>query len=243
MLLGLTTAVTPIIYFPSPTVWRVCGPLLIVAFGVYLLSVAAAIARGVLTAPEGSDSDSDSDSDGEPDPETNPLLHPNTGPPPTRPVRPLGRHILLLLLGLALLTLSGYLLSASASALTDQLHLSSILFGVVILALATTLPEKMVALLSGRRGHAGILLANCAGSNIFLLTLCLGAVMAGSGGGLDAGGVKGVELGVLWAATWGLVGVAWFGGGKWAGGAMVAGYVAFVVAEFAVIHGVGGEDL
>ncbi|KAK3898039.1 hypothetical protein C8A05DRAFT_38386 [Staphylotrichum tortipilum] len=176
VLLALTTAVIPLVYFPSATLWRVCGPVLIVVFVGYVASVAVAVGRGVLDAPEGSDSESESDIESEVGAERSPLLHPHEAPT-TRP-RQLRRHILLLLLGLGLLTLSGYLLSASASALTDELNLSSVLFGVVILALATTLPEKMVALLSGRRGRAGILLAGCAGSNIFLLTLCLGVSRA-----------------------------------------------------------------
>jgi Ca2+/Na+ antiporter len=54
--------------------------------------------------------------------------------------------------------------------------------------------------MSGARGQSGILVANTVGSNIFLLTLCLGIVLLGAdqpeqlrvvGGSLDLGVVSG----------------------------------------------------
>ncbi len=92
------------------------GRFLIVAFTAYLLSVAVAIARGVLAAPEASDCNSDSDSNEEANTETNTLSYPNGA---LCPARPLYRYILLLLLGLVLLTLLGYVLSVSILALID----------------------------------------------------------------------------------------------------------------------------
>lgn len=143
-----------------------------------------------------------------------------------------------LLLGFLAICLAGYVLSQAASNITDQLGVSDVLFGVIVLAIATTLPEKFVAVMSGHRGHPGILVANCAGSNIFLLTLCVGLIMVDTRGTLDDGNVTVPELVVLWASTLGLTGTVWFGArfGRWIGAVMLAGYVAFIVLEFTVIH-------
>lgn len=116
--------------------------------------------------------------------------------------------------------------------------MSDISFGVVILSIATTLPEKLIAVMSGYRGHTGILVANCAGSNIFLLSLCCGIVLVSTQGELDRGNVTIWELAVLWMSTLAFALTVWFGSraGKAIGVLMVMGYVAFIVLEFAVIH-------
>ncbi|KAM5353428.1 hypothetical protein ACJ41O_000078 [Fusarium nematophilum] len=256
MLLVLTTLATAILYFPTHVVWEVCGPALIATFGVYLVLVSLAIARGVLTAPEDSD-DSDSGSDSSSGAEsvaeiavateTDPLINPIT--PNTTASRPdrhgrrtLRHHGFYLVLGFLTICLAGYILSEAATNITDQFGISDVLFGVVILAIATTLPEKFVAVMSGYRGHPGILVANCVGSNIFLLSLCVGIVMVDTTGSLDGGNVTMPELVTLWGSTLGLTLTVWFGAGicRWIGVAMLVGYVTFLVLEVTVIHRVAG---
>jgi len=85
-------------------------------------------------------------------------------------------HLFHLLIGFLSLLISAFVLSHAATTLVDQLGLSDRVFGLVVLSIATTLPEKLVAVVSGSRGQAGIMVANTVGSNIFLLTLCLGIV-------------------------------------------------------------------
>ena len=92
----------------------------------------------------------------------------------TTPKHGIPYHIGNLVLGFLAIVLSSYVLSHAASNLVDEIGLSDVLFGVVILSIATTLPEKFIAVLSGWRGHTGILVANTVGSNIFLLSLCMG---------------------------------------------------------------------
>lgn len=186
-----------------------------------------------------------------------PSLPPNEasallGPRPAHR-RPLGvkkgrkallHHALQLLLGFLLLSLSGYLLSHSASSLSTELGLADSLAGLTILSFVTTLPEKIVALLSGARGHAGILVASTAGSNIFLLTLCLGiTLLAGNdigSGSTDEDGNRQVfditinELAVLWFSTLVFAAVIWFGARRAVGALMLAAYVTFLVAEFTI---------
>ncbi|KAK1450548.1 hypothetical protein CMEL01_07884 [Colletotrichum melonis] len=163
LLLGITTAVIPITYLPR---W--------------------AISRGTLVAPEGSDSDSSSDGDdtsssssdfsnssrrnsrapaSQPVPETNDtdgerqlLLRPSDRF--LRRRRGLTYHIAYLFAGFLAICLSGYILSHAATNIADALGASEVLFGIVVLAIGTTLPEKFIAVLSGQRGHGGILVAN-----------------------------------------------------------------------------------
>ena len=112
------------------------------------------------------------------------------------------------------------------------------LFGIVILAIATTLPEKFVAVLSGNRGHVGILVANTVGSNFFPLSLCLGIVMVDTSGNFDGGNISVSELCVLWGSTLALTMTVWYGEriGRWTGGTMLFGYIVFIISEFTVIH-------
>jgi Ca2+/Na+ antiporter len=141
-----------------------------------------------------------------------------------------------LLLGFSAICLAGYVLSHAASTIVDEFKISDVLFGVVILSIATTLPEKFIAVMSGRRGNAGILVANTAGSNVFLLSLCSGIVILDTKGDFPRGNVGALELGVLWGSTVAFTVTVWFGArfGRWIGGAMVVAYIAFIAIEFAV---------
>ncbi len=249
LLLLLTTVFVALAYFKQ--IGRIVGALLIALFALYIISIALAIYRGVVDAPEGSDSDesdsgtSDDDSDEESitrrsvpaGTETSPLLANNTVTPnATKTQRPRGLtyHITQLVLGFATLSISGYLLAHAASSIADALGISGTVLGMTILSLATTLPEKFVAVLGGSRGHAGIIVANTAGSNIFLLTLCLGVVLVN--GGLDSpvSSVTVFELTVTWTSAALFFLVVILGVGRWAGAVMLASYVAFLVLEITV---------
>ncbi|KAJ0109616.1 hypothetical protein J7T55_014178 [Diaporthe amygdali] len=76
--------------------------------------------------------------------------------------------------GFAALTLSGFILSRSSTRLASAINMSDSAFGATFLSLATTLPEKFLAVMSSSKGHTGLLVADAVGSNVFLLTLCLG---------------------------------------------------------------------
>ncbi|KAK1637494.1 hypothetical protein BDP81DRAFT_372227 [Colletotrichum phormii] len=273
LLLGVTTAIVPITYFPRELLWRVTGITLVVAFVVYLLSIGWAINRGTLVAPEGSDSGSSSDEDdtsslssdsststrgddraptssssqAEPqttdtDGEQQPLLRPSERFLRRRRRRSLSYHIAYLFAGFLAICLAGYILSHAATNIADALGASDVLFGIVVLAIGTTLPEKFIAVISGRRGHGGILVANTVGSNVFLLTLCLGIVMVGTEGALgSAGSVSVAELAVLWGSTALFTGSMWLSGRvqRVVGGVMLIEYVGFIVAEFTLLRRTG----
>ncbi|KAF7351901.1 hypothetical protein MVEN_01151800 [Mycena venus] len=267
LLLSLTTFVTPITYFSKRAISLACGITLIALFGIYVGSIGWAISKGNLAAPEDSDDDSsdgnssvymterrstsrdqpeslpDEPAHAPPSGHTHPTSDPAPGPSSDTSRHrhhTLRYHIFYLFIGFLAICIAGYVLSHAAIIITDEFGISDVLFGVIILAIITTLPEKFIAVISGHRGHVGILVANTAGSNIFLLSLCLGIIMVDTSGKFNDGNVKIPELAVLWGSTLGFTLTVWFGGkfSRWIGAVMLLCYVAFIVLEFTVIHSV-----
>lgn len=251
-LLIITTLIVLIFYFSCRAAWLVCGAVLITLFGAYVISIGWAISRGKLTAPEDSDTDS-SDDESEAasiissiNDEAQVSQGYGTITPSSQRTnqrrRSLNYHIGHLVLGFLTICLAGYVLSHAAINVTDAIGISDVLFGVTILAIATTMPEKFVAVLSGNRGHMGILVANTVGSNVFLLLLCLGIILLETSGEFNSGSINIPELIVLWCTTLAFTITIWVGGrfDRWIGGAMLLGYIAFIVLEFTVIHKMAG---
>lgn len=258
LLLLITAPVIALVYFGKGGV--ILGSILIVVFGLYLLSIGVAIFRGVLAAPEPDDSsDDDSNSDANShspssrtspatmradienartSDENQPLLAETSPPPPpfTTPRHPPHRlltHILQLILGFLSLSLSGYILSHSATSIASELHISGTVYGITILAFATTLPEKFVAVIGASRGHSGIVVANTVGSNIFLLTLCLGVVYVS---GDEVGTISPFELAVALGSVVALAAIVFLGARRWVGAVLLVAYVVFFVLEFTVFR-------
>ena len=218
---------------------RVAGIFFIVTFVVYTLSVIYGIYKGVLDAPEEDSSDEESDRDEEASTsatEASSLLaNGRTRDDIHEPKRSLLFHVFQLVLGFIALSLSGYVLSHTASSLASAMNLSNTVIGITILSFATTLPEKFLSVLSGIRGHGGIVVASTAGSNIFLLTLCLGIIfVVGSGDEKLEDEMVSFEVWTTWASSTVLMGIVFVGGRRWMGAVLLAAYIAFIVFEFTV---------
>lgn len=243
---------------------RIFGGVAVVAFGLYIASVGWYIYKGVLAAPE--DSDSDSDSDGEEErveasreeernerrrllvdgdaeavgDET--LSQQSSGVEiARRRQRSLAAQIGGVLVGLIALSVAGYVTSTSAGNLADALHIPDSVFGATILAFVTTLPENLVAVLSGFRGHSGIMVANTAGSNIFLLTLCFGVILLATGENLEVGRGQVFGLVVTWASTAAFAIIVLCGGRRWMGIILIVVYIGYLVSMFVYFGGI--DDL
>ncbi len=81
---------------------------------------------------------------------------------------------LFLLLGLAVLSLSGnYLVDGSVS-MARHLKVSTLVVGVVIVSFGTSAPELLVSLQGAIKGHPDIAVGNVVGSNISNIALVLG---------------------------------------------------------------------
>lgn len=226
---------------------QIVGGVLIAIFALYVVSIIYAICNGIASPPELSDSDSDreySDSDdGESVihaimSENSPLIENELTPSSTdkgsRRSRSLTYHIFQLILGFISLSLSGYILSHSAFTIADSLHLSGTVFGLTVVSFATTLPEKLVAILSGSRGHSGIMAATTAGSNIFLLTLCVGVVAVAGYQVQEADNFVLFELVAVWVSSLLFCAVIFMGMGRNAGLVLLAAYLGFLYLEFTV---------
>ncbi|KAH7419949.1 hypothetical protein BKA64DRAFT_29876 [Cadophora sp. MPI-SDFR-AT-0126] len=147
-------------------------------------------------------------------------------------------HLTHLTLGFLALSLSGYILSHSIATLSAEFSLSSTLLGITLLSFATTLPEKLVSIFSAKRGESGIVVANTAGSNIFLVTLCAGVLYLTGDIASLKGSVTIFEIGCMWASSAVLFGIVMFGGRRWMGWALFAGYIGFIVCEFSMNRGI-----
>lgn len=150
--------------------------------------------------------------------------------------KPLLAHVSQLLLGLVMLLLSGYVIARSASLIGTKLGLTGTVTGTTILSIATTLPEKVVAVMAGARRQPGLMVANTVGSNIFLVTLCAGVIFVAGGGEVDARHrVSLVESLALWVSAAMLLVVVLVPAGRLgrlgAGLVMLACYVLFLVLE------------
>ncbi|PYI17220.1 hypothetical protein BO99DRAFT_475185 [Aspergillus violaceofuscus CBS 115571] len=253
LLLVVTTLFVILAFFNQLN--QIVGGVLIAVFGLYFGSIFYAIYKGVASPPELPDSDDDSDSgvssDNEADEsatqapelcETSPLIANERNPSSStgessdgRRIRSLPYHLLQLILGFLALSLSGYIISHSAVTVADSLHLSGTVFGVTVVSFATTLPEKFVAVLSGARGHGGVLAATTTGSNIFLLTLCVGVVaLAGDQAQEVGGGFVAFELLAVWASSFVFFAVVFLGLGRSAAVALLGAYLAFLCLELTV---------
>lgn len=226
---------------------REAGGVLVVAFMAYVGLIGWSVYRGVLVAPEDSDSDCGPDSDSssnsqdyedirDPGNEEAPLGDGgiNDSSPlmaPRRKAKSIIGPLIKLLFGLVVLSLSGYILSHTSSTLAEAFGILDSVFGVTILSFATTLPEKFVAVFSGSKGHSGILVANTVGSNIFLLTLCLGVILLAP----DHIGPLGLakhELAWMWGSSILLGVTVMLGSHRSVGVLMLVAYIAFLVLEF-----------
>jgi Ca2+/Na+ antiporter len=151
-------------------------------------------------------------------------------------------HILQLILGFLALSVSCFVLSHAIGAIGDSLGLSNSVVGVTIMSLATTLPEKFLAILGGARGQTAIVVANTAGSNIFLLTLCAGILFCSGDHDAMMDNLRrswtshAAELGIAWASAAALLVAVLLGADRRLGVVMLVLYIAFLVAEFTVFE-------
>lgn len=87
---------------------------------------------------------------------------------------PLGRALLWLVIGLAVLLLSSRMLVWGAVNLATAFGVSDLVIGLTIVAIGTSLPELAASLVAARKGEHDIAIGNVLGSNIFNLLAVMG---------------------------------------------------------------------
>lgn len=156
------------------------GGVLVAVFIGYVFSVLLVLKRGWLRPLEEADDDEDE----------------------TAVSTALPRLLGVLVLSLAVIAGGAELVVQGAVQIAEQVGLSDYAIGATVVAVGTTLPDKAISFIGGRRGQSGVVTANATGSNIFVLTLVLGLAALFSRGGLAvAPSVVQVDLPLLLAAS------------------------------------------
>jgi Ca2+/Na+ antiporter len=149
-----------------------------------------------------------------------------------------GYHLVRVGIGFLAVAVSGFVISYVAASLADRFKISGTVFGMTILSIVLTIPEKLILVIVGIEGNSSILVASIAGSNVFHLTLCLGILfVAGGEGDADAilaANMLPFEVWVTWGCSILLLLVVWFGGRRWMGAILFLLYLAFNAIELTV---------
>lgn len=105
-----------------------------------------------------------------------------------------GRTLLELLAGLALLILAGRLVVTAAKGFGESLGWSEFVVGSLLVAVGTSTPELVTALIATRRGHSDVGIGAVLGSNIFNTLFIIGIA-----GMIEpiTGDINGLELAVI----------------------------------------------
>ena len=87
---------------------------------------------------------------------------------------PMGKSILICLLGLAGIVIGGDMSVDGAKEIARFFGLSEAIIGLTIVALGTSLPELATSIVAAKKGESDIAIGNVIGSNIFNIFLILG---------------------------------------------------------------------
>ncbi|MEX2466144.1 MAG: calcium/sodium antiporter [Gemmatimonadota bacterium] len=136
---------------------------------------------------------------------------------------------LLVLAGLGALILGGQLFLNAAVEFARTVGLSEAVIGLTIVAVGTSLPELITSVVAALRGQGDIAVGNVLGSNVFNILGILGVTAVVLP--LESGGITMATLWVMVGAAV-AVGLAAATGRRitrWEGGALLAGYVGYVL--------------
>lgn len=147
------------------------------------------------------------------------------------PAMPLWKQIVWIAVGLAGLIWGGDRFVNSASALARLTGMSEAMIGLTIVAVGTSLPELAASVVAAFKGNPGLAVGNVIGSNIFNITLVLGAGAVCAP--LSLGTIGNPDLLVLAGASLAF----WIMGRVWGqsvinraeGGILLMGYIAYTV--------------
>ncbi|MGQ1795877.1 calcium/sodium antiporter [Kocuria oceani] len=147
-------------------------------------------------------------------------------PPPAS----IGRSLLLVVLGVALLVAGATLLVEGAVNIATTLGVSSLVVGLTVVAVGTSLPELATSIIAVRRGQRDLAVGNVVGSNIFNIGVVLGLPALISPDGVPvSSAAAALDMPVMLAAAVALLPIAFtgFAVARWEGALFVALYLAY----------------
>jgi cation:H+ antiporter len=136
----------------------------------------------------------------------------------------------LIVVGLGLLMVGARLLVEGASALARGLGVSDAVIGLTIVAAGTSLPEVAASVVATYRGQRDIAVGNVLGSNVFNLTMILGAAAVSGGGLAVSSAMLQFDFAVMFLVAVACLPIFWTGHRitRWEGVLFLAGYLAYV---------------
>lgn len=132
---------------------RPVGGALVIGFVAYLALLVVLVVRGQSSITLADDDDDDNDDD-----ET----------------RPLPRLVARTMLGLAAILLGAEALVEGAIRVAAFFGVPDVLIGLTVVAVGTTLPDKVISIVGARQGQSGVVIGNTVGSNFCNLLAALG---------------------------------------------------------------------
>jgi len=97
----------------------------------------------------------------------------------------LGRQIVVVVVGLALIVLGADRLVSGAVSIATSLGVSDAFVGLTVVAIGTSAPELVTAVVASIRGERDIAVGNLFGSSVYNVLIILGLTIVASPGGLD----------------------------------------------------------
>lgn len=146
------------------------------------------------------------------------------------PAGPVTKSLLLVAAGVGLLVLGATLLVDGAVSIAAAFGVSSLVVGLTVVAVGTSLPELAVAVIAVRKGKRDLAVGNVVGSNIFNIGIVLGVPALISTGGVPVpAAAVALDLPLMLAAAVALLPAAFTGFtvARWEGGLFLALYAAY----------------
>jgi len=139
-------------------------------------------------------------------------------------------NILMVLGGLALLTLGSRWLVDAAVSIAVALGVSELIVGLTIVAAGTSLPEVVTSVIASIKGERDIAVGNVVGSNLFNILGVLGGAALVAPNGIEvAPSVIGFDLPIMIVVAFACLPIFFTGGviSRWEGGLLIAYYAAY----------------
>jgi len=146
--------VTALVCAPLATgeIGRPVGGALVIGFVAYLALLVVLVVRGRSSVPLADDDDDDEDDE----------------------TLSLPRLVARTMLGLAAILLGAEALVEGAIRVASFFGVPDVLIGLTVVAVGTTLPDKLISIVGARRGQSGVVIGNTVGSNFCNLLAALG---------------------------------------------------------------------